>query len=68
MTPSQVLTFGCPRARVLRRRSTALARETTERQNNLTDRIRRGAVELPMPPALQRAFADGATSPLLSER
>lgn len=30
MTPSQVLTFGCPRARVLRRRSTALARETTE--------------------------------------
>lgn len=30
MTPSQVLTFGCPRARVLRRRSTVLARETTE--------------------------------------
>ena len=68
MTPSQVLTFGCPRARVLHRRLTALARETTEWQNNLTNRIRRGPVELPMPPALQRPFADGATSPLLSER
>lgn len=30
MTPSQVLTFGCPRARVLRQRLIALARETTE--------------------------------------